>query len=137
MFTTSPWCWGLKARAGLDRIDLQRPLVHMTWIWREGSDAALQASHSALCVLQVPSLFLEAQLGLPVRVVIDSKESLETFDKERFLSALAVAIGVPAERLVIQRLSHGSIIVDVDLGSSTLLELASLTRRCPSLVKLY
>lgn len=116
----------------LDAHMLQQPLVRATWLWREGPHNALKTSHAELRVIGVPSLFIEAQLGVPVRVVLDSEEDLGEFDSERFLTSLAAALRVPRETLQLQRITKGSIIADVRFISSRAEDLASVQDACGS-----
>eukprot|EP00929_Paragymnodinium_shiwhaense_P091320 TRINITY_DN51318_c0_g1_i1.p1 TRINITY_DN51318_c0_g1~~TRINITY_DN51318_c0_g1_i1.p1 ORF type:complete len:1163 (-),score=250.41 TRINITY_DN51318_c0_g1_i1:112-3528(-) len=106
------------ARSRIGNSELQRPLLRTTWIWRMANQP-VQATSETLRAVQVPSLLLEAKLGLPLRVHMAADASgIETFDRQRFLATLALALGVPQEKLVLGRLSPGSIIADLHLAGA-------------------
>jgi len=117
------------SRGVIDEHALHAPLLQMTWVWRQGLDGTVEMTTSELRVVQVPSLLMEARLGLPVRVTIDTEWSAG-LDCERFLGALAQALHLPANRLKVDKLSPGSIIVDLQITDVTPAEFDVIKAAC-------
>jgi len=104
-----PW-----ASAPVESSTLQRPLLRATWIWSH--HGRVHSACDVLRVIQVPSLLVEAQLGLPLRIVLAADGcDCESFDRTAFVQALAAALGVEEAQLPLGRLSPGSIIADMQL----------------------
>eukprot|EP00931_Biecheleriopsis_adriatica_P061100 TRINITY_DN36725_c0_g1_i1.p1 TRINITY_DN36725_c0_g1~~TRINITY_DN36725_c0_g1_i1.p1 ORF type:complete len:1056 (+),score=201.17 TRINITY_DN36725_c0_g1_i1:34-3168(+) len=130
-----PW-----ARSPLEAEALQRPLLRATWVWRDAS-GAVKAASDTLRALQVPELLVEAKVGLPLRVVmaVDS-EACESFERERFVNALASALGLESSRLSLERVTPGSIIADLQILDAEItdarkLDVAESTEGCASLAE--
>eukprot|EP00930_Biecheleria_cincta_P054992 TRINITY_DN41365_c0_g1_i1.p1 TRINITY_DN41365_c0_g1~~TRINITY_DN41365_c0_g1_i1.p1 ORF type:complete len:860 (+),score=148.60 TRINITY_DN41365_c0_g1_i1:352-2580(+) len=105
-----PW-----ARAPLEAGALQRPLLRATWVWRDAY-GAVKAASDTLRALQVPELLVEAKLGLPLRVVMaGDADAYESFERDRFVNALASALGLESTRLALGRVTPGSIIADLQI----------------------
>jgi hypothetical protein len=123
-------CLPAWAHAPLESSALQRPLLRSTWIWRDGN-GTVNAASDVLRAIQVPSLLIEAKVGLPLRIVLaaDSNDC-ETFDSGRFLDALSSALGVDKGRLSLGRLSPGSIIADLQLLDADATDITRLNSVC-------
>lgn len=112
---------------------LQRPLMRSTWVWRDDTGKVYAASDT-LRAVQVPSLLVESFVGLPLRVVLAANsDGCEGFERSRFLEVLAESIGIDQGRLQLDRVSPGSIIVDLQLLGAEVADMERLRAACAAL----
>lgn len=108
------------AQTPMDGRKLQHPLLRATWVWRNQQMGPTHAVSDTLRVVQVPSLLMEAKLGLPLRVVLSADHAgCADFDRDGFLAAIAASLGVSTSSFSVGAVSPGSIIVDLRLSNAS------------------